>query len=145
MIRFVQTSQTFNVNILNENLNLDINLSLNVVLVSKVAFWIRFKQTFWLQIWTLILIWVVITVRVLTIRSTVFCVSKKAPWHQAHPLFFRKWTWNIVFSICGHDVVCSVSRNRLTRSWIELLVFSVQMMLCLHFFRHRLVMCFCWF
>lgn len=38
MIRFVQTSQTFNVNILNEDLNLDINLSLNVVLVSKVAF-----------------------------------------------------------------------------------------------------------
>lgn len=76
----------------------------------------------------------VITVRVLTIRSTVFCVSKKSPWHQAHPLFFWKWTWNIVFSICGHDVVCSVSRNRLTRSWIELLVFSVQMLLCLHFF-----------
>lgn len=82
MIRFVQTSQTFNMNILNENLNLDINLSLNVILVSKLAFWSRFKLTFWLQTWTLI--WVVITVRVLTI-----CFKKSPLASSASSLFLK--------------------------------------------------------
>lgn len=142
MIRFVKTSQTFNMNILNENLNLDINLSLNVILVSKLAFWSRFKLTFWLQTWTLI--WVVITVRTYCQAFSPF-VSKKPPGIKRILSFFENEHEILYFRYVAIVVVYSVSRNRLTRSWIELLVFSVQMLLFLHFFRHRLVMCFCWF